>query len=220
LEKFRKHVRLAASSFIWEKEEYCIMLEIAPVTLEGERVRLEPLGRHHVDGLWEAGRYEQIWTYMSVVFRQPTDAEQFVNQALQAQEAGTELPFAIVDRRNEKVIGSTRFLNISRKDRGLEIGFTWLTPSVWKTPVNTECKWLLLRHCFETLGCIRVQLKTDARNLNSQRAIQRIGGVREGVLRNHMIVRDGYIRDSVYFSILDREWPAVKKKLQLLLFGE
>lgn len=157
---------------------------------------------------------------MSTVIRQPEDAQRFIETALENQASGTELPFAIIRKEDGQVIGSTRFLNISKKDRGLEIGYTWLTPSVWKTKVNTECKWLLLRHCFEELGCIRVQLKTDARNANSQRAIKRIGGVYEGTLRNHMIVRDGYIRDSVYFSILDREWPQVDQKLQMLLFGE
>jgi RimJ/RimL family protein N-acetyltransferase len=196
------------------------MLQISPVTLEGTRVRLEPLRPAHIEGIWEAGRFEEIWTYMSIVIREPEDARVFVEQAMHNEREGIELPFAIIDQSNGTVIGSTRFLHIARKDRGLEIGFTWLTPSVWKTQVNTECKWLLLRHCFDHLGCIRVQLKTDSRNLNSQRAIARIGGVREGVLRNHMVVRDGYIRDSVYFSIVDREWPAVDEKLQLLLFGE
>ncbi|WP_312115758.1 GNAT family N-acetyltransferase [Brevibacillus reuszeri] len=196
------------------------MLQIAPVSLEGKLVRLEPLGPEHVEGLWEAGKFEQIWSYMSIAMRNPEDTRSFVEQALQNAQEGTELPFVIVSQETDKIIGSTRFLGISRKDRGLEIGFTWLTPAVWKTAVNTECKFLLLRHCFEELGCIRVQLKTDSRNLNSQRAIKRIGGIQEGVLRNHMVLREGYIRDSVYFSIVDREWPAAKEKLQMLLFGE
>jgi RimJ/RimL family protein N-acetyltransferase len=196
------------------------MLHIEPVVLEGKLVRLETMRKDHVEGLWEAGKYKEIWTYMTTVMAEPIDAEIFVEQALKNEREGTEHPFVIIDQKSGHVIGSTRFLNISRKDRGLEIGFTWLTPSVWKTKVNTDCKWLLLRHCFEQLGCIRVQLKTDSRNLNSQRAIARIGGVREGVLRNHMVLPDGYVRDSVYFSILDREWPDVDAKLQLLLFGE
>ncbi|WP_103106144.1 GNAT family N-acetyltransferase [Brevibacillus reuszeri] len=196
------------------------MLQIAPVTLAGKLVRLEPMSPEHIDGLWEAGKFEQIWSYMSIMMNTPEDTRLFVEQALQNQREGTELPFVIISQESGKIIGSTRFLGISRKDRGLEIGFTWLTPSVWKTAVNTECKWLLLCHCFEDLGCIRVQLKTDSRNLNSQRAIKRIGGVYEGVLRNHMVMRDGYIRDSVYFSFIDKEWQAAKEKLQLLLFGE
>ncbi len=196
------------------------MLHIEPVTLEGNLVRLEPLSYAHADGLWEAGQYEQIWTYMSTAFQKREDADSYVEAAITARNEGKELPFVIVEKRSNRVIGSTRFGNISRQDKGLEIGWTWLTPSVWKTPVNTECKWLLLRHCFEELGCIRVQLKTDSRNLNSQRAIERIGGVREGVLRNHMILHDGYVRDSVYFSILDREWPEVNRKLKMWLTGE
>ncbi|WNC12332.1 GNAT family protein [Brevibacillus brevis] len=196
------------------------MLSITPVTLQGKLVRLEPLRERHTQGIWEAGQFEEIWTYMKDRIVRLDDARQFVEQALEHEEKGTELPFAIVREQDGKVIGSTRFLNISRQDRGLEIGSTWLTPSVWKTLVNTECKWLLLRHCFEELGCIRVQLKTDSRNENSQRAIARIGGTREGVLRNHMVLPNGYIRDSVYFSIVDREWPSVDAKLQMLLFGE
>jgi RimJ/RimL family protein N-acetyltransferase len=154
---------------------------------------------------------------MSTVIHTREDAVRFIDTALKAQAAGVELPFVIIEQATGRVIGSTRFLNISKKDRGLEIGWTWLAPDVWKTRVNTECKWLLLRHCFEQLGCIRVQLKTDLRNLNSQRAIARIGGVREGVLRSHMVVRDGYIRDTVMFSILDREWPEVDQKLRKIL---
>ncbi|MDF2680223.1 MAG: family N-acetyltransferase [Brevibacillus sp.] len=196
------------------------MLNIAPVTLEGKLVRLEPLRLEHSEGLWEAGRFEEIWAYMSVKMTKPEDARTFIDSALKNEAEGTELPFVIINQSDGKIIGSTRYLNISQKDRGLEIGFTWLTPSVWRTAINTECKWLLLRHCFEELGCIRVQLKTDLRNLNSQRAIARIGGIHEGVLRNHVILPDGYIRDSVYFSIVDREWPAVQEKLYLLLFRE
>lgn len=196
------------------------MLNITPVTLEGKLVRLEPLRLEHSEGLWEAGRFEEIWRYMRVKMTKPSDARDFIHSALKNEAEGTELPFVIINQQDGKIIGSTRFLTISRKDRGLEIGFTWLTPSVWKTAINTECKWLLLRHCFEQLGCIRVQFKTDSRNLNSQRAIARIGGVHEGVLRNHVILPDGYIRDSVYFSIVDHEWPTVQKKLHLLLFGE
>jgi len=195
------------------------MLQLSPVILEGKHVRLEPLREHHALGLWEAGKYEEIWTYMSQKMRSLQDIQNWITQALDRERAGTELPFAIIEKERGEIIGSTRYMAISAHDKGLEIGSTWLTPSVWKTIVNTECKYLLLKHSFEQ-GCIRVQLKTDARNLNSQRAIARIGGVREGVLRNHMIVQDGVVRDTVMFSILDREWPEVAKKLELLLFGE
>lgn len=196
------------------------MLQITPVILEGKHVRLEPLREKHAEGIWEAGRHDSIWTYMSKKMESFQDAVDFINTAVDNESKGTELPFAIIDGRDDNIIGSTRFLAISAKDKGLEIGHTWLTPSVWKTAVNTECKYLLLKHCFEELGCIRVQLKTDLRNLNSQRAIERIGGVKEGVLRSHMIVQNGYVRDTVMFSILDREWPTVEERLQLYLFGE
>lgn len=196
------------------------MLQIEPITLEGTHVRLEPLTLAHAEQTYEAGRFEEIWAYMSVVIRTPEDAESFIMSALAAQEEGRELPFAIIDRKTGRLIGSTRFLNISRKDKNLEIGFTWLTPSVWKTAVNSECKWLLLRHCFQDLGCIRVQIKTDLRNTNSQRAIERIGGVREGVLRNERIVRNGYVRDAVYYSIIDREWEDVNRRLQSFLVSK
>lgn len=193
------------------------MLDVKPVTLEGTHVRLEPLRLAHAEGLRAAGSYDQIWTYTSTRMDDPVT---YIEAAIRNERLGTELPFAIVERSSGRVIGSTRFLGISQADRGLEIGSTWLTPSVWKTSVNTECKYLLLRHCFEELGCIRVQLKTDSRNENSQRAIKRIGAVHEGVLRNHAIVQNGYVRDTVMFSIIDREWPAVKNRLELLLFGE
>ncbi|GAA4702025.1 GNAT family N-acetyltransferase [Brevibacillus fulvus] len=193
------------------------MLSIEPVTLTGEQVRLEPLAIAHADQLFEAGNFEQIWTYMSIEISRPEDVHSFIAAAMEGQKAGTDLPFAIIDRRTDKAIGSTRLLNISRKDRHVEIGFTWITPAYWKTAVNTECKWLLLRHCFEQLGCVRVQIKTDARNLNSQRAIERLGAVREGLLRNERIVRNGYVRDAVYYSIIDREWPEVKQRLQAYL---
>jgi len=114
-------------------------------------------------------------------------------------------------------VGSTRFLNISIQNRNLEIGSTWLSPTVWRTRINTECKYLLLKHCFETLGTIRVQLKTDSRNVRSQRSIERLGAVKEGVLRNHMIMPDGYLRDSVVYSIIDKEWVQVKNKLESML---
>lgn len=196
------------------------MQVIEPVTLTGKHVRLEPLGMQHLNEIYEAGNHESIWTYMSRVIRSVEDATEFIEQALHAQRAGTDLPFAILSLETGKVIGSTRFMNISARDKRVEIGFTWLTPAVWKTTVNTECKWLLLRHCFEQLKLNRVEFKTDARNLNSQRAIARIGGVKEGVFRKHMIVRDGYVRDSVYFSIVDTDWPHVDQKLKMCLNGE
>ncbi|MCX6378392.1 MAG: GNAT family protein, partial [Armatimonadetes bacterium] len=144
--------------------------------------------------------------------------QQWYQDALRAQEAGTEVVFVIVDKETGQAVGSTRFMDISAPNRGLEIGWTWLAPDVWRTRINTECKYLLLEHCFETLGAVRVQLKTDSRNLRSQKAMERLGAVREGVLRRHRILQDGYVRDSVYYSILPQEWEEVKKRLEGFLF--
>ncbi|WP_134683878.1 GNAT family N-acetyltransferase [Brevibacillus migulae] len=193
------------------------MLSVEEVILEGKIVRLIPVDRSHVEGIWEAGRFEEIWRFTSDFIQTKEDAIRYVDKLLQLRDAGKDLPFTIITKKDNKIVGNTRFLNISRDDQGLEIGGTWLTPSVWKTAVNTECKWLLLRHCFEQLGCLRVQIKTDARNENSQRAIARIGAQKEGVLRKHMHVRDGYIRDTVMFSIIDEEWPSVDRKLREML---
>jgi RimJ/RimL family protein N-acetyltransferase len=141
----------------------------------------------------------------------------WVDSALAEWQSGKSLPFVIEDRETGRIAGSTRLLDFDAANRGVEIGFTWLNPDVWRTRINTECKYLLLRHCFETIQVIRVQLKTDARNVQSQEAIERIGGVREGVLRHHRIMPDGYLRDSAYFSILAEEWPSVKARLERFL---
>jgi|SRR5579872_607000 len=189
------------------------------VTLEGARARLEPLAFAHAPDLLEAGREPEIWLYMPIPpFQSLDDAKSFVEKAQVNARSGNEIPFAIVDRASGRAVGSTRYLDIRRADRGLEIGWTWLGASARRTAVNTECKYLLLRHAFEALGAVRVQLKTDARNVRSQNAIERIGAKREGVLRKHMIrAHDGFIRDSAMFSIVDDEWPAVKARLEDML---
>lgn len=193
-------------------------LRVAPVTLEGLHVRLEPLSAAHVDGLLAAGEDPEIWRYLPIGgFARRADAEAFVAVAERGRSSGTELPFAIVRREDGRIVGSTRYLDVRPRDRALEIGWTWLSREVWRTPVNTECKLLLLRHAFEDLGAHRVQLKTDLRNLRSQRAIERIGGVREGVLRRHMTLHDGHVRDTVLFSLVDAEWPAAKARLEARL---
>lgn len=192
-------------------------MEITPVTLVGERVRIQPMEERHAEALFEAGRDPSIWTYMPMSIRSPEHMRELVRQALAAKKDGSEFPYVIVDRESGEVVGSTRFLAISRPNRSLEIGWTWLSPAVWRTSVNTECKFLLLRHAFETLGAIRVQIKTDRRNLRSQQAIERLGATKEGVLRKHVILHDGYVRDSVFYAILDEEWAAVKSGLELKL---
>lgn len=192
-------------------------MEITPVELIGERVILRPMDAHHVQALFDAGNNPVIWAYMPMKVQSIQDMKHLVDGALQAREQGTEFPFVIFDKDSEKIVGSTRFLNISTQNRNLEIGWTWLSSTVWQTRLNTECKYLLLKHCFETLGAVRVQLKTDSRNLRSQQAIERLGAVKEGVLRNHMVMPDGYLRDSVFYSVINQEWVLVKDKLESML---
>jgi len=193
-------------------------VEIAPITLTGKFVRLEPLSEGHVPALIVAARDENIWRYM--LYGYPDNEKKMltlVRDLLQRQANGTDLPFAVIHLASGRAIGMTRYLEIRPEHRALEIGGTWYATEFQRTAVNTECKYLMLRHAFEALGCTRVQFKADARNARSIRAIERLGAVREGVLRNHMITPDGTLRDSVYFSILDREWSGVKARLEKML---
>ncbi|MEH6582386.1 MAG: GNAT family protein [Halioglobus sp.] len=189
-----------------------MFFEVNPVLLKGETVRLEPLSQEHAQGLFNRGQSVDDWSYMPrACFVDMADTRQWIDEALQAPG---QLPFAIVETGKNKAVGSTRFLNIRNEHRTLEIGWTWLGKEWQRTAVNTEVKSLLLTHAFERLGCVRVEFKTDGRNLRAQHALERIGATREGVLRNHMIVQSNYVRDSVYFSVLDREWLEVKERLQ------
>jgi N-acetyltransferase len=190
-----------------------------PLTLEGAHVRLEPLALAHAPALLEAIQADlSIWQWLTS--EPPADlpaVQALIDSALEAQAAGKELPFAQVSRAEGRAVGSTRYLDIKRRDRGLEIGWTFLGRPWQRTAINTEAKYLLLRHAFESLGIARVQLKTDARNTQSQAAIARIGGVREGVLRRYQTTRGGGLRDTVMYSILADEWPAVKGRLEARL---
>ena len=191
-----------------------MFFEVHPVLLKGESVRLEPLSQEHAQGLFNRGQERADWAYMPrACFVDMADTRQWIDEAL---ETPGHVPFAIVETAKGKAVGSTRYLNIRSEHRTLEIGWTWLGKEWQRTGVNTEVKQLLLAHAFERLGCIRVEFKTDGRNTRAQRALERIGATREGVLRNHMIVQGDYVRDSVYFSVLDREWEDVKKRLALL----
>ena len=189
-----------------------------PVTLEGTHVRLEPLAPCHAEDLFEVGQDETIWPYMSrPPLKSVEDTRAWIDQALEVAATDTQIPFAIIERASSKAIGSTRYMDIRRNDRGLEIGWTWIGTAFQRTAMNTECKYLLLRHAFEEFGAVRVQLKTDLRNVRSQRAIERLGAAREGVLRKHMVLWDGFIRDTVYYSVIEGEWPEVKRRLEGLL---
>jgi N-acetyltransferase len=191
---------------------------VQPVTLNGKYVRLEPMTVEHTAALAEIGVGQNFWDFMLYGnMNTEEDMRNWVLDILSRAEKGTDLPFVAIQLASGQVAGATRYLNILPKDRGLEIGGTWYGPEFQRTVVNTECKYLLLRHAFETLGCIRVQLKTDLRNERSQKAIERLGAVKEGVLRNHMILPDGRYRHSVFYSILDTEWPQVKERLEEIL---
>lgn len=193
-------------------------MNVAPVTLIGNHVRLEPMTEAHIPALAEIGVGRDFWNFMLYgEMRTMDDMRAWVLDILSRAERGTDVPFVAIHLSSGRVAGATRYMNIMPKDRGLEIGGTWYGVEFQRTAVNTECKYLLLKHAFETLGCIRVQFKTDLRNVRSQRALERIGAVKEGVLRNHMITPEGYVRDSAYYSILDREWPQAKTRLEAML---
>lgn len=186
-----------------------------PVVLYGDVVRLEPLHPDHAATLLEAAADPAIWLYMPMPHpRSVGEVTRWIETTLTEASTGEQVPFAILAAGTDRAIGSTRFLEIRREWRTLEIGWTWLGASAQRTAVNTECKFLLLRHAFEDLGALRVQFKTDLRNTRSQDALARIGAVREGVLRKQRINYDGYVRSSVYYSILDDEWPTVKQRLE------
>jgi RimJ/RimL family protein N-acetyltransferase len=185
-----------------------------PIVLEGRVVRLEPLRLEHAKDLAAVACDEDIWRYMPLATPESIDdVRALIADALAKARDGSEVPFATVLRASGRAVGSTRYIDIRRAHRGLEIGWTWVGREWQRTAVNTECKLLQLAHAFEDLGALRVQLKTDARNVRSQRAIERIGAQREGVLRAHMILPDGFVRDSVMYSITAAEWPSVKSAL-------
>ncbi|USK62266.1 GNAT family N-acetyltransferase [Peribacillus asahii] len=185
--------------------------------LVGEKVRIVPMEEHHIQGLYEIGNDKMIWSHLPKTIQTLNDMKSLVEEALENKESGKEFPFVILLRDNDRIIGSTRFLDISNPNKSLEIGWTWYTSTVWGTHTNTECKYLLLKYCFETLKLIRVQFKTDERNVRSQKAIEKIGGMKEGILRNHMIRKDGTFRNSVFYSVIESDWVSVKNKLDNIL---
>jgi N-acetyltransferase len=191
---------------------------LEPVCLEGSFTRLEPLELVHADALFEAGRDEEIWRYLLVPQPKTADEmEAWIGTALEARQTGRELPFATARKSDGKVVGTTRYLDVKPFERSVEIGWTWLSPEARRTAVNTESKLLLLEHAFGKLGCQRVQLKTDALNERSRRAIERIGAHFEGILRNFQRYWHGAIRDTAMYSITEGEWPAVREALRCKL---
>jgi RimJ/RimL family protein N-acetyltransferase len=192
-------------------------MEIQPITLEGRVVRLEPLSMAHHAQLCEVGLEPELWRWIPERVTTPEEMRRYIQTALDAQRAGTALPFATVERASGRAIGSTRFGNIDRANRRVEIGWTWLGAPWQRTAANSEAKYLMLRQAFETWKCIRVELKTDSLNQRSRSAIRRLGAREEGMLRQHMVTWSGRLRHTVYYSVLDSEWPAVKAGLEAKL---
>lgn len=187
---------------------------VEPVTLDGQYVRLEPLTHAHYSGLCENLTDADIWRW---IFTPVNDMRQFIETALAFAHAGNGLPFATIYKPENRLVGTTRFLNIDRYNHTVEIGTTVIGKAWQRTVVNTEAKYLMLRHAFEVWGCLRVQLQTDALNTQSRNAILRIGAVQEGILRNHRICADGRLRDTLVFGITDGDWPSVKLNIEVKL---
>ena len=189
-------------------------MDIKPLTLEGKYVRLEPLSMSHLPDLSEIGLDPELWRWTMNIVRTPDELRTYVKTALEEQGRGVSLPFAIVERKSNAAIGSTRFGNITHEHHRLEIGWTWIGRWWQRTPVNTEAKYLLLKHAFETLEAIRVEFKTDSLNAKSRAALLRIGAQEEGTFRNHMLTYSGRIRHTVYYSIINVDWPQVRAGLE------
>jgi RimJ/RimL family protein N-acetyltransferase len=187
-----------------------------PFTLEGSVVRLEPVRPDHAELFWDVAKddLDDIFRWIPYSMKTREDFQRLIDKAFEEQQRGESVVFATVERSSGQTIGSTRFMNIDRLNRRVEIGSTWIAPPWQRTSVNTEAKYLMLRHAFEVWKCIRVELKTDALNQKSRNAILRIGAREEGALRRHLITWTGRVRDTVYFSILDSEWPDVKRRLE------
>ena len=187
------------------------------MVLDGVCVRLEPLSLDHLPALIEIGLEPDLWRWTTQVVRTPEEMEEYVRGALAEQAAGRALPFATVEKASGRVAGSTRFAAIEPLHRRVEIGWTWLAPPWQRTVLNTEAKYLMLRHAFERWGCVRVEFKTDVLNTHSRQALLRIGAKEEGILRSHIITTIGRVRDTVYFSVTAPEWPAVRAALEAKL---
>jgi N-acetyltransferase len=184
------------------------------IRMEGETVKLIPMEIGQLDHLWEAGRNQSIWEFTASKIPSKEDMKKVIEAATMERDKGTQIPFVVVNKKTDKIIGSSRYMDISKAHKSLEIGWTWYNPEYWRTGVNTETKFLLLQYAFEKLNMNRVQFCTDSRNVRSQTAIARLGASKEGVLRKHRIIADGYVRDTVVFSVIKEEWPRVKTLLQ------
>ncbi len=188
-----------------------------PVILEGAHVRLEPMVAGHHEGLTAAAMDPGIWEFMRDIVRSAGEMSTYMEAAMRMRDEGTAMPFVTVERASGAIVGSTRFANFDRANNRVEIGWTWLAQTARRTAINTEAKLLMMTHAFEELGCVRVEFKTDALNERSRAAIKRLGASEGGILRKHILLWSGRYRDSVYYSVLDDEWPAVRMRLETLL---
>jgi len=189
-------------------------MDVKPVTLDGDRVRMEPMTPEHLDALADAGGFEELWKFTAVNAAKRDDMKIYMDAAFADAAKGVALPFVTIDKPSGRVIGSSRFGNIDPPNRKVEIGWTWVTPAFQRTHVNSEAKLLMMTHAFEVWNCVRVELKTDVLNMKSRNAMLRLGCVEEGVLRRNQLTQGGRFRDSIYFSVLDTEWPFVKERLR------
>jgi RimJ/RimL family protein N-acetyltransferase len=194
-----------------------LLVNLQPITLEGNHVRLEPLSESHHDALCAIGLDPELWKWIPIQVLNPDQMMNYIRRELAEQQQGTSIPFATVERSSSKVVGATRFMNIDVANKRVEIGSTWIAKPWQRTAINTEAKYLMMRYAFETLGCNRVELKTDSLNTKSRNAILRIGAKQEGILRSHMVTWSGRLRDTVYFSVIAPEWPEVKADLEAKL---
>jgi RimJ/RimL family protein N-acetyltransferase len=190
------------------------MLQIEPVTLSTDRLTLRPLTLADVPALGRAATDGELWEKKTTTVPRPEGFEAYVQKALELQAVGLALPFATVVNEGDQVVGSTRYMNIDAANHRVEIGTTWIAKSWQRTFVNTHAKFLMLRHAFEVLGCNAVEIRTHSRNDQSRAAIERLGAKLDGILRQHMIMADGHIRDTAVYSIVQDEWPAVKANLE------
>ena len=192
-------------------------MNLQPITLEGTHVQLQPLSESHLEALCEVGLDSELWKWIPFQVLDRGQMLRYIQSALADQQKGVSIPFATVDRVSNKAVGSTRFMSIDVPNKRLEIGSTWIAKPWQRTRINTDAKYIMMRHAFETLGCNRVEWKTDALNTQSRNAILRLGAKQEGIFRHHVVTWTGRLRDSVYFSVIAPEWPEVKTNLEAIL---
>lgn len=186
------------------------------IVLVNDIVTLKTMELAHIDAIFEAGNYEEIWTHLAITIRSREEAKTFVEQSLLNKALGKEHPFVIIDNQTNRIIGGTKLMDYDPTHQRINLGYSWLTPAYWRSPINSNCKYLLMQYCFEVLQVNRVQIQADERNIRSRNALARIGATEEGILRSHMIRKDGTPRNSVIFSVIRPEWPTVKMHMAQL----